>query len=35
MELEGYFDHHATIKGRSDQDSAEAEAIRLNKKTEL
>ncbi|OGE51830.1 hypothetical protein PENARI_c012G07474 [Penicillium arizonense] len=35
MELEGYFDHPATIKGRSDQDSAEAEAIRLNKKTEL
>ncbi|KAJ5757942.1 uncharacterized protein N7511_006636 [Penicillium nucicola] len=35
MELEGYFDHPAAIKERSNQAFAEAEAIRLNKKTEL
>lgn len=35
MELEGYFDHPSTVKPRSDEESAESEAIRLNKKTEL
>jgi glutaminyl-peptide cyclotransferase len=35
MELEGYFDRPFTGEPRSDEESAESEAIRLNKKTEL
>ncbi|KAJ5142850.1 uncharacterized protein N7515_001637 [Penicillium bovifimosum] len=35
MELEGYFDQPPAVGVRSDEDSDESEAIRLNKKTEL
>ncbi|KAJ5788268.1 hypothetical protein N7457_003258 [Penicillium paradoxum] len=35
MGLEGYFDHSSTPNARSDEDSTELEAIRLDRKTEL
>ncbi|KAJ5170395.1 uncharacterized protein N7500_003178 [Penicillium coprophilum] len=35
MELEGYFDHPSTLSSRSDDESAELEALRMSRKTEL
>ncbi|KAJ5446347.1 Peptidase M28 [Penicillium cf. griseofulvum] len=35
MELEGYFDHPSSLNPRSDDESAELEALRMSRKTEL
>ncbi|CAI7586123.1 unnamed protein product [Penicillium viridicatum] len=35
MELEGYFDHQSAPSPRSDDESAELEALRMDRKTEL